>query len=215
MNEFVPIPSPGTPLLFGEEGAPLIVLLHDWYGRLPWLEFYAEALARIGFRVSVPDLYDGVATTDAATAEQLFDGLDLRRALAIIDDTIDTEREAGSARVGLVGFSLGGWIALLHAQGGAAEAVVAYYATVGQDQHGVIPCPVMLHLAEDDEFEPAEQVEAFVGRLKDHGTPVTQWSYLGTQHGFANATAKEALNRDAAALAYARSASFLEQHLHG
>ena len=213
MSELVPIPSPGEPLLLGDEGAPVVVLLHDWYGRLPWLEFYGEALARIGFRVSIPDLYDGVATTDAGDAEDLADALDLGTALAIIDDTIDAERSRGSEKVGLVGFSLGGWLALLHAQGGGAEAVVAYYATVGQEQHGVIPSPVLLHLAEEDEFESAEQIEAFVGRLKDHGTPVTQWSYLATQHSFANATATEHFDRGAAALAYARTASFLEQHL--
>jgi len=213
MSELVPIPSPGTPLLLGEEGAPLVVLLHDWYGRLPWLEFYGDALARIGFRVSIPDLYDGVATTDDATADQLYQGLDLGTALAVVDDAIDAERARGSSRIGLVGFSLGGWLALLHAQGGAVDAVVAYYATIGEDQHGVIPCPVMLHLAEDDEFEPTEQVESFIDRLKDHGTPVARWSYLATRHGFANATADGNLDRDAAALAYARSAGFLEQHL--
>jgi len=65
VTELIPIPSPGVPLLFGEPGAPVVVVVHDWYGRLPWLTPYAEALAgRGGFRVIVPDLYDGAATDD-------------------------------------------------------------------------------------------------------------------------------------------------------
>ena len=70
MVEFVDIPSPGWPLTFGEEGRPGVVLVHDQYGRLPYLEAYATALAdRGGFFVAVPDLFDGLATVEAEGAE--------------------------------------------------------------------------------------------------------------------------------------------------
>jgi carboxymethylenebutenolidase len=213
MTEIVPIPSPGVPFYYGEPGSPLVVLIHDWYGRLPWLENYARGLEHQGYRVAVPDLYDGVATTDAASAEQLLNQLDVATSLAAIDDIIQTARAEGSQRVGVVGFSAGGWLALLHAQGGAADAVVAYYATLAPAQHGVIPCPVLLHFAEVDEWDDGENPESFIDRLKDHGTPVTQFSYLGTVHSFANATIPEKVDVAAAALAFARTASFLEDHL--
>ncbi|WP_394769202.1 dienelactone hydrolase family protein [Lacisediminihabitans sp.] len=213
MTEIVPIPSPGVPFYYGEPGGPLVVLLHDWYGRLPWLENYARGLEHQGYRVVVPDLFDGVATTDEATAQQLLNQLDVATALSTIDDIIQTARAEGSQRVGVVGFSAGGWLALLHAQGGSADAVVAYYATLGPAQHGVIPCPVLLQFAEFDEWDEGEDPESFIGRLKDHGTPVTQFTYLGTVHSFANATIPEKVNVAAAALAFARTASFLEDHL--
>ena len=213
MTEIVPIPSPGVPFYYGEPGSPLVVLIHDWYGRLPWLENYARGLEHQGYRVAVPDLYDGVATTDAASAEQLLNQLDVATSLSAIDDIIQTARAEGSQRVGVVGFSAGGWLALLHAQGGAADAVVAYYATLAPAQHGVIPCPVLLHFAEVDEWDDGENPESFIDRLKDHGTPVTQFSYLGTVHSFANATIPEKVDVAAAALAFARTASFLEDHL--
>jgi carboxymethylenebutenolidase len=215
MSELVPIPSPGIPLLFGEPGAPLVIVVHDWYGRLPWLESYAKALASQGYRVVGPDLYAGFATIDAATAEGLMGELDVARSLAELDDLIATARLEGSKRVGMIGFSLGGWLALLHAQGGAADAVVAYYATLGPDQHGVIPCPVQLHLAEIDEWDEGEDPESFIDRLKDHGTPVSGWTYLGTVHSFANATITDRVDVNAAALAFARTSSFLEDHLLG
>jgi carboxymethylenebutenolidase len=213
MSNRVPVPSPGVPLFFGEPGAPLVVVIHDWYGRLPWLELYAEALASKGFRVVVPDLYNGVCTVDATTAEELMAELDVKTALTLIDDVIDLERTTGSAKVGLVGLSLGGWLALLHAQAGTPDAVVAYYSTLGEADHGVIPSPVLLHLAETDEWEPGADDESFIARLADHGTPVTTHRYAGTVHGFANASVPATANTRAAALAFARTVVFLEKHL--
>lgn len=209
MSELVPLPSPGIPLFFGERGNPLAIIVHDWYGRLPWLESYAAALASQGYRVAVPDLYAGVATVDAATAEALMGELDVARSLAELDDIIAAARLEGSPRIGVVGFSLGGWLTLLHAQGGAADAVVAHYATLGPD----IPCPVQLHLAETDEWDEDEDPESFIDRLKDHGTPVTEWTYPGTVHSFANASIFDRVDVNAAALAFARTSSFLEDHV--
>jgi carboxymethylenebutenolidase len=213
MSDLVAIPSPGVPLYYGEPGSPIIVLVHDWYGRLPWLENYARGLQHQGYRVAVPDLYGGVATTDQTTAEELMNQLDVATALASLDDVIQIARMEGSERVGAVGFSMGGWLALLHAQGGAADAVVAYYATLSTSEHGVIPCPVLLQFAETDDWGDGEDPESFVDRLKDHGTPVTEFSYLGTVHSFANATITDTADLNAAALAFARTASFLERHL--
>lgn len=213
MSELVPIPSPGVPLLYGTPGDPVVVVLHDMYGRVPGLTSYAEALASRGFRVSVPDLYDGVCTVDATTAYDLMGNLDIGLALAEIDDTVAGAQETGDERVGLVGFSLGGWLALLHAQAGAADAVVAYYASLAAADHGIIPCPVLLHWAETDHWDAGEEPGPFVERLKDHGTPVTEHTYLGTVHAFANASIADAIDARAAGLAFARTAVFLEKHL--
>ncbi|MEO7124003.1 MAG: alpha/beta fold hydrolase [Lacisediminihabitans sp.] len=213
MPELVPIPNPGKPESYGEPGAPVVVLVHDWYGRLPWLKFYAEALAHRGFRVVVPDLYDGFATDDAGDAQLLMERLDVATALSEIDDVLQLARAEGSQRIGLVGFSMGGWLALLHAQSGVADVVIAYYATLSQEQHGVIPSPVQLHFAEIDEWDEGQDPESFIDRLKDHGTPVTEFSYPGTVHSFANATLPDKTDVGAATLAFARTASFLEKHL--
>lgn len=209
----VPIPSPGAPVFHGEPGNPVVVVLPDMYGRLPWLDSYAGALASKGFRVAIPDFYDGFCTIDSASAQKLMGDLDIGTALALIDDAIVSAQEAGVERVGLVGFSLGGWLALLHAQAGAADAVVAHYTSLRADDHGVIPCPVLLQWAEFDDWDEGEDPEALVARLKDHGTPVTQHRYLGTEHGFANATVPGKVDHQAAALAFARTVVFLEANL--
>ena len=213
MSELVPIPSPGVPLFYGDAGDPVVVVLHDMYGRLPGLDAFAAALASRGLRVAVPDLYNGVCTVDTASAKQLMSDLDIGTALAEIDDTIAIAQETGTERVALLGFSLGGWLALLHAQAGAADAVVAYYASLAPQDHGVVPCPVLLHWAETDDWNEGEDPVSFVARLKDHGTPVIEHTYLATIHSFANASLPDKVDAQAAALAFARTAVFLEAHL--
>ncbi|WBU37289.1 dienelactone hydrolase family protein [Homoserinibacter sp. YIM 151385] len=215
-DALIPLPSPGIPLVYGEEGRPLAVVVHDMYGRLPWLESYGAALAdRAGLRVVVLDLYGGIATAEEREGARLMDELLLADADEAIDGAIREARAQGTTRVGLVGFAMGGWMALRHAQTGQADAVVAYAAALEQSAHTVIPCPVLLHLAEYDEWPEGDGPEVFTAALKDHGTPVTVHRYLGTQHSFANASLPERVDRNAAALAFARTAVFLEQQLDG
>lgn len=213
MAQFIPIPSPGVPLLYGEPGNPVVAVLHDMYGRTPGLEPYAIALASRGFRVTVPDLFDGSCAADEETAQELMEGLSVAVALDLIDDAVVAAQETGVERVGLVGFSIGGWLALLHAQAGDVDAVVAYYASLRAGDHGVIPCPVLLHFAEEDDWRAGEEPAGFVSRLEDHGTPVSEHRYLGTRHFFANASLPDRVDTRAAALAFARSAVFLETNL--
>ncbi|HEY4214520.1 MAG TPA: alpha/beta fold hydrolase [Steroidobacteraceae bacterium] len=214
MAELIPIPSPGIPLVFGDVGAPVVVVVHDWYGRLPWLTPYAEALAtRAGFRVVVPDLFDGVATDDEHEADLLSEQLSGRAARDAIVAEIEAARATGSPRAGIIGFSMGGGFALQIAQAGEVDAAVAYYATLQASQQGIIPCPVLLHFAEQDDWPQTGSPEEFVGRLRENGTPVTEHGYAGTEHGFANASIPALIDTRAAALAFARTTVFLETHL--
>lgn len=212
----LPLPEAGRTLVFGTSGRPLIVVLHDEYGRLPGIEAFADALAaQLDARVAVPDLFDGRFTDDDDVARRLASELDPAAAAALVDEAIETAHAEGSPRVALLGFSMGGRIALRHAQTGSAEAVVAYYSGLVDAEHTLIPCPVLLHLAEGDPEPGAAETDAFVARLRDHGTPVAARAFAGARHGFANASLPARRDANAAALAFARSAVFLEQHLDG
>lgn len=216
MDDPVPIPNPGETLLYGEDGDPIVVVLHDWYGRLPGLGPFAEALAARRFRVLVPDLYGGWCTTDDETAADLLAQLDARSALAMIDSAIEDARaSAPHAKVGVVGFAAGGNLALRHAQAGGSAAVVGYYASVTPDEHGVIPCPVLIHWAEQDHWDAGAEPEAFMSRLREHGTPIVSYTYRGTRHSFANASIPDRVDGSAAARAYVHTARFLDEHLRG
>ncbi len=110
---------------------------------------------------------------------------------------------------------MGGRLALQHAQAGGADAVATYYATLGPGEPGIIPCPVLLHWAESDSWDEGQEPEAFMGRLREHGTPVTSHTYLGTRHSFANASLPDRVDANAAALAFVRTALFMQEHLQG
>lgn len=198
---------------YGSTGAPLVVVLHDWFGRLPWLENVAHELTREGLQVAVPDFFDGRTADDDQGARALVDSIDIAAGLATVDDIIEEARLYGTERVGELGFSTGGWLALVHAQGGEVDAVVAYYASVAERHHGVIPCPVLLQYAESDEWEYGGDPQAFADRLDDHGTPTSHFSYIGTEHHFANGSIRATSQPQAAALAMARTTAFFAAHL--
>ncbi|MBK5237702.1 MAG: dienelactone hydrolase family protein [Actinomycetales bacterium] len=204
------IQSPGETLEFGEVGRPTIVVSHDWFGRLPWLTTFAEALVMEGFRVLVPDHYDGWATTDPGEAGALMATLDTDGALIRLDALIAS---VAPERVALLGFSLGGRLSIMAASRGGVDALVAYYGSAAASEHGVIPCPVLLQLAEIDDWAPGRDPEELVSRLQEHGTSVTEFTYAGAHHGFANEQNTAAYDRNTAALAFARTLAFLNLHL--
>ena len=211
MSELIDIPSPGVPVYVGMSEGPLVILVHDYYGRLPGTLRIAESYAREGFYVAVPDLFNGVATKSPVEAEKLMGALDVGIALAELDDVV--QARSRDQKVGTVGFSMGGWLALLHAQGGAVDAAAAYYASLGPDDHGVIPAPVLLNYAESDSWAAGQDPVSFIERLHEHGTPVTDHVYIGTEHSFANSDVSATYNRRAAELANARTVQFLLSHL--
>jgi carboxymethylenebutenolidase len=218
MPEFVDIPSPGWPLEFGQAGRPVVVIVHDAYGRLPYLEAYARALADQGFFVQVPDLFDGLATIDPEGAAELAGGLDEGFAMAALETALDLGRATAATgpdapRAGVIGLGIGGHLALRLAQQGAVDAVVVYYASLTEEEAGLIPCPVLVHRPDDPRWPQGHDADEFLSRLKEHGTPVTQHRYSGTTEGFANATVQTLLDRNAAALSFARSTYFLQAQL--
>ncbi|NQX12730.1 dienelactone hydrolase family protein [Microbacteriaceae bacterium VKM Ac-2855] len=213
MTELVQIPSPGAALEYGVAGRPLVVILHDAFGRLPWMEPFSAAIAKHGYHVLVPDLYDGWATLAEEDARDLAAMAAQDRTLETIADAFRVGREAGAVRFGLIGFGFGGRLALLAASGGSVDAVVAYSATLGADEHGIVPCATLLHIPQHNDWPEGADPEAFVDRLKDTGTPVTAYTYPGTGRSFANGNLVDAVVPAAAALAYARTVSFLNPHL--
>jgi len=189
-----------------------VVIAHDWYGHLPHLRRRCDALAESGITALAPDLYDGRITASNAEAEELFRNLDTDRARDQLLAAVGYLHGLGAERVGLVGFSMGGWLALLLATTGVAEAVVAYYATLESDEWAPIPCPVQLHLAEHDSWDPPEAPEAFGEWLEASGTPVELFRYPGSRHAFANDDLP-VYRAGSAELAWTRTVRFLGAHL--
>ncbi len=95
---------------------------------------------------------------------------------------------------------------------GVFDAVAVYYAALDEEQAASIRCPVLLHLAEHDEFDPPEFYEQFIAALRAAGTPVEARTWPGTEHSFANADVV-LYAPTAAAEAWPITVRFLRDHL--
>lgn len=123
-------------------------------------------------------------------------------------------REAGAAKVGLVGFCMGGRIAYMTATRTDIDASVGYYGVMIDQmlsEKHAIARPLMLHIPTADHFVSPEAQKAIHDGLDDHPR-VTLHDYEGLDHGFA---AEIGSRRDeaGAALADERTAAFFAQHL--
>ena len=192
-----------------------VLVVHDWYGLLPHVRAAGDELAAAGLVALAPDLYGGRTATDPAQAEALMEGMDQAAARARLDEAVATLRDrVGGGPVGVLGWSLGGMFALLQATTGNVDAAAVYYAALDADDAAKIRCPVLLHLAETDEFDPPELYDGFVAALRAAGTEVEVHTWPGTEHSFANRDV--ALHApDAAAEAWSITVGFLRDRLAG
>ena len=75
-----------------------------------------------------------------------------------------------------------------------------------------IPCPVLLQLAEVDEWEPPDTPERFAVELRAAGTEVEVHTWPGSEHSFANLDVPAHAPAQAAE-AWAVTVAFLRRHL--
>jgi carboxymethylenebutenolidase len=192
-----------------------VVLVHDWYGQLPHVRTLADELAGAGLAALAVDLYGGRTTTDPGEAEALAGEMDRAAAPTRLDEAVETlKAKVDGGPVGVLGWSLGGMHAVGLATRGDVDAAALYYAAGDEDDAARIHCPVLLHLAEVDEFDPPEFYDGFVHALRAAGTEVEVHTWPGTEHSFANRDV--ALHvPGAAAEAWAITVRFLRDRLAG
>jgi carboxymethylenebutenolidase len=192
-----------------------VVVVHDWYGRLPHVRAVCDELAAAGLVAAAPDLYDGRTTTDPGQAESLAGELDRAAAPGRLEEAVTAlKARVDGGPVGVLAWSLGGMYAVGLAAGGGIDAAALYYAAGDEDDAAKIHCPVLLQLAETDEFDPPEFYEAFVNALRAAGTEVEVHTWPGTEHSFANRDV--ALHAPGAAgEAWSTTVRFLRDHLLG
>lgn len=192
-----------------------VLVVHDWYGLLPHVRASCDELAAAGLAALAPDLYDGRTTTDSGQAEALMEALDNDAARARLDAaTADLRERAGGGPVGGLGFSMGGFLTLLQATTGAYDAAAVYYAALDPERAAAIRCPVLLQLAEVEEFDPPEFFDGFVAALRAAGTEVRVRTWPGTEHSFANRDVPLHAP-DQASAAWSDTVGFLRGHLGG
>jgi carboxymethylenebutenolidase len=205
--------------------APAVVVIQEIFGVNAVMREITDGLAAQGYLAICPDLFwriePGVDITDKSEAEwkkafELFNAFDADKGAEDIAATIDAIRaDPGcTGKVGSVGFCLGGKMAFLTAARTDCDASVSYYGVGIEGLTGEaekIQRPLMLHIAEEDQFVPKPAQEIIVQALKNH-PQVTIHTYAGRDHAFARPGGEHYDEADAK-LAGGRTLTFFSEHL--
>ena len=207
--------------------APAVVVIQEIFGVNAVMRDICDGLAAEGFLAVCPDLFwriePGIDITDKSEAEwkrafELFNAFDVEAGMKDIAATIDQVRAMAevNGKVGAVGFCLGGLLAFLTAARTDSDASVSYYG-VGIEgrlaEAEKLANPLLMHIAEEDQFVPKEAQALILTTLKNH-PQIQIHTYPGRDHAFARAGGEHYDAADAR-LAGGRTLAFFQQHLGG
>jgi carboxymethylenebutenolidase len=195
-----------------------VVVAHDKLGPTPHFEDIARYLATEGFTALLPDY----ASRYGGTPSEAGPALEVVGMMKLPDMIADTEtvtlwlQADGNARVGAIGFGLGGTtINTAITRLASLDAAATFYghppplADVGK-----IKAPLLLNFAGRDEFIDRE-VPPFIDALNKAGVKYELYSYENTVRGFDDDSAPAHYSADAAKLAWSRTDQFLRAALAG
>jgi carboxymethylenebutenolidase len=227
MGEEIEFPSNGTTgggyLAVPSGGpGPGVVVIQEWWGLVPHIVDVADRFAAEGFTALAPDLYHGkkVPNSEPDEAGKAMMAMELERAGKDLSGAVDElRRRASGDKVGVVGFCMGGGLAIVLAcqRPDAVAACVPFYGVIpwpdAQPDYAALAAPVLAHIAEHDDFFGPEAAARQEATLKDLGKQTEFHVYPGTQHAFFNDTRPEVHDAQAAATAWERSMAFLHRQL--
>jgi len=204
---------------------PGVAILQEIFGINRPMRDVADWYASKGFVAVVPDLFwrqqpgvqlDDRSPDDWKRAMQLYEGLDQAKAVEDAAASVAFLRShaACTGKVGAVGFCLGGNLAYLLAVRDRPDCAVGYYGVgiEGElDEADHLHCPLMLHLAGEDQFCDAAAQKKIYDRLGAEPR-VTLHHYQGVGHAFAR-PGGEHFDPTAAELANLRTLEFMREHL--
>jgi carboxymethylenebutenolidase len=220
VGEWLPIEPGGDRayLAVPEGGGPGVLVLHAWWGLTPVFTEICDRLAAAGFVALAPSLFPGGTT--AATipeAEALRDAHDEAMVAGpIASAAVERLRalpQVTGETIGVIGFSLGAYWALLLSQSRPDDvgAAVVFYGT-DDGEYDTARAAYLGHFAEWDEFEPLEAVRALEERIRAAGREAEFHVYPGTRHWFVEPDRPE-YEAEAAELAWERTLAFLNKRL--
>jgi carboxymethylenebutenolidase len=205
--------------------APAVVVLHEIFGVNDDIRATCHELAGQGFIAVAPDLFwrqERDVNLNAWSDEEWKKGFALYGAYDRdegVKDVVATVRAAerlpgATGKVGVMGFCLGGLMTYLTAARHRLDAAVAYHGGSTEqylDEAHAIKAPLLMHLAEEDEYISKDAQARIKAALADVPGAVI-YSYPGQNHAFARHTGAH-YDAAAAALANGRTAAFLADFL--
>jgi carboxymethylenebutenolidase len=201
--------------------AGVVVLIQEIFGVNQAMRDTASWVADMGFIAVCPDLFwriePGIDITDKTEAEwkkafELFGKFDQAKGIEDLKATVSVARRLPGAngRVGTMGYCLGGRLAFMMAEQSDADVNISYYG-VGLDNLlgdlGKVAKPLIVHIADRDEFFPPEGRAKVVEAAKS-ARQIGCYVYPNADHAFARVGGVHWDGRSAA-IANGRSAEAL------
>lgn len=199
----------------------VVVLIQEIFGVNQAMRDIAAWVADIGFIAVCPDLFwriqPGIDITDKTEAEwkqafELFQKFDQAKGIDDLKATVAVARKlpGSNGKVATMGYCLGGRLAFMMAEQSDADANISYYG-VGLDNLlgdlAKVTKPLVVHIADKDEFFPAEGRAKVVEAVKGH-QQIAAYVYPNADHAFARVGGTHWDGR-AATIANGRSAEAL------
>lgn len=205
--------------------APGVVVLQEVFGVNADIRKHCDELAEQGFVAIAPDLFwvqePGVDLSVTSEADwqhglRLYQAYDRDAGVQDIKDAIDVlaVQSECSGEIAVMGYCLGGLMAYLTAVRHRVDAVVAFHGGDTDkylNEASGLKAPLLMHLAEEDEFISKPAQEAITMALA--GKPnAFVYTYPGQRHAFSRHNGAH-FNAAAAALANGRTKEFLDRQL--
>ena len=200
-----------------EEAKAGLIVIQEWWGLTDDIKEIADRYSVEGYLAFAPDLYHGQAATEPDEARKLAMSMERDIAAQEIDAAIAwMKAEHGLAKVGCVGYCMGGGLTLATAirPSSNVDAVHVYYGggMPAAEQIATIKVPVLGSYGAEDAGIPVDQVDMLRATLEENGIPNDIKVYAGAEHSFFNDT-RPAYHESAAMDSWMKSVEWFEQYL--
>ncbi len=206
---YLATPSSGT--------GPGVLVIQEWWGLVDHIKRVCDRFAAEGFSALAPDMYHGKTASEPDEAGKLFMALNIAQAEKDLRGAATfLAGHSSTAKLGVVGFCMGGQLALfaatLNTNVGACVDFYGVHPNVKPD-YSKLSGPVLGLFAEKDAFVTPQTARDVDAAIKKAGKQSEIHIYPGVDHAFFNDDNVAAYNKPAAEDAWKRTLGFFKANL--
>jgi carboxymethylenebutenolidase len=201
-------------------GGPGVVVIQEWWGLVPHIVDVTNRFGDAGFTALAPDLYRGQTAGEPDGAGTLMMAMNMAQAAKDMSGAVDSLVErSGNDRVGVVGYCMGGGLALVLAtqRPDHVKAVAPYYGLIPwpevEPDWAQLDAKVAGEYAELDEYFTPAMAAGLEAQLRALGKDATLYVHEGCGHGFFNDSRPEAYAAEHAIEAWERTNTLFRESL--
>jgi carboxymethylenebutenolidase len=196
---------------------PGVLVIQEWWGLVGHIKHVCDRFAAEGFTALAPDMYHGKTADEPDGAGKLFMALNIAQAEKDLRGAAKfLAGESSTAKLGAVGFCMGGQLALfaatLNPNVGATVNFYGIHPNVKPD-YSKLSGPVLGLFAEKDSFVTPQLAKETDTAIKKAGKQSEIHIYPNVDHGFFNDERPDVYHKASAEDAWRRTLAFFRQHL--